>query len=40
MYFVTNDVILGTSNNGAGGTRDVGCLWYNFAQTLDQAQLS
>ncbi|KIM94644.1 hypothetical protein OIDMADRAFT_60421 [Oidiodendron maius Zn] len=29
-----------TSNNGAGGTRDVGCLRYNFAQTLDQAQIS
>jgi hypothetical protein len=40
MYFFANVVVLGTNNNGAGGTRDVGCLRYNFAQTLDQTQLS
>jgi hypothetical protein len=36
--FANVEVILG-NNGGAGGTRDVGCLRYNFAATLDKTQL-
>lgn len=36
--FANAEVILG-NNGGAGGTRDVGCLRYNFAATLDKNQV-
>lgn len=32
MYFADTEVILG-NNGGSGGTRDAGCLRYDFAAT-------
>ena len=38
LLFANVEVMLG-NNGGAGGTRDVGCLRYNFAATLDTNQV-
>lgn len=37
LLFANVEVMLG-NNGGAGGTRDVECLRYNFAATLDTNQ--
>lgn len=36
--FANAEVILG-NNGGGGGTRDAGCLRYNFAATLNKTQV-
>lgn len=38
LLFANFEVMLG-NNGGAGGTRDVGCLRYNFAATLGKNQV-